>query len=284
MNLSHIHSEKDKPIDGSIVTITGMLTPQYAARMLEWNTHNRAIRPGRTEKLVKDMAAGRFLLTHQGIAVAKDGRMIDGQHRLAACVRANVSIPITVTYNLPMDTQIAIDDHKPRTYDDAANLLGRFDFHISQTDIAVVRFLTGDITRSGGVSKSHICDGIELYKDAILWARGQFTTKQRCIGTAPILAAICKAYYSVDHTTLSRFIEILKTGITDGIHEGAAIALRNFLLANSGQMGVSGSNWQMAIHRKAMRAILAFVENKNIAKLVEVTGEPFSYPRMARVA
>ena len=60
--------------------------PDLAARWLDGNTHNRPLKQTLVDRFVRDMQAGRWRLTHQGIAFDADGMLIDGQHRLWAIV------------------------------------------------------------------------------------------------------------------------------------------------------------------------------------------------------
>ena len=42
--------------------------PDMAARWLDGNTHNRPVKQTLVDRFVRDMQAGRWQLTHQGIA------------------------------------------------------------------------------------------------------------------------------------------------------------------------------------------------------------------------
>lgn len=82
------------------------ITPQWAEKVLkENNTHNRRLNENRVGTIAADMVAGCFVLTHQGIAFAEDGTLIDGQHRLAAVVQSGVSVQMLVTTGLPRSHQ-----------------------------------------------------------------------------------------------------------------------------------------------------------------------------------
>ena len=65
------------------------VTPSQAANWLEGNTHNRPVTQAHVERLAAEMSAGRWRLTHQGIAFSTRGVLLDGQHRLArtSCVK-----------------------------------------------------------------------------------------------------------------------------------------------------------------------------------------------------
>ena len=66
-----------------------LVTPLLAKKWLERNTDNRDIRPSVVTGLAESITRGEWVLSHQGIAFAKSGRLLDGQHRLLAIVEAN---------------------------------------------------------------------------------------------------------------------------------------------------------------------------------------------------
>ncbi len=45
------------------------------------------------------MREGHWDTTHQGIAIASDGTLVDGQHRLLAIVESGVTVRMNVTFN-----------------------------------------------------------------------------------------------------------------------------------------------------------------------------------------
>ena len=74
------------------------ITPSWASEVLEKrNTRNIRFQKTWAEKLARDIKAGTFLLTHQGIAFDEDGILLDGQHRLAAVVMANKPVEMLVS-------------------------------------------------------------------------------------------------------------------------------------------------------------------------------------------
>lgn len=85
-------------------TQTIQVTPKKAAEWLQnCNTHNRNINKSRVTQYAADMKAGSWMLSHQGIAFDEDGVLCDGQHRLAAIVLADVTLPMLVTTGLPRE-------------------------------------------------------------------------------------------------------------------------------------------------------------------------------------
>lgn len=60
------------------------------------------------------MRRGDWLVTHQGIAFDTRGVLVDGQHRLAAVVEADVTVKIAVFTDVEPDTFDVLDTGKKR--------------------------------------------------------------------------------------------------------------------------------------------------------------------------
>lgn len=81
----------------AIISMVMTVTPKLAKEWLDRNVeNNRTINHNRVKMYAEDMQAGNWKLTHQGIAFDADGRLIDGQHRLRAVIKAGVAVRMLV--------------------------------------------------------------------------------------------------------------------------------------------------------------------------------------------
>lgn len=87
------------------------VTPKMARDWLDHNTDNRPLRPFVVEGLMESWAHGEWKVTHQGIAFAKSGRLLDGQHRLnfIAQLPDGTKVPMNVTDGMDENSFDAID-------------------------------------------------------------------------------------------------------------------------------------------------------------------------------
>lgn len=69
-----------------IVTISPDMARVWLA---EHNHGNRTVRQHAVTRYAADMAAGRWTMNGASIVFDEDGRLIDGQHRLIACIKAD---------------------------------------------------------------------------------------------------------------------------------------------------------------------------------------------------
>ena len=96
------------------------VTPKMARDWLKSNGANRQLRPFVVEKLHSSYERGEWKVTHQGIAFAASGRLLDGQHRLTfiSQLPEGSVVSINVTTGQNEDTFDAIDIGVGRTMGD----------------------------------------------------------------------------------------------------------------------------------------------------------------------
>lgn len=129
------------PLDARTETIH--MTPGFARELLAANrfydeaaTHagrcNRKFKPYLAERYANEMLAGNWVLIHAGIALDTNAELLDGQHRLAALVMAgevnpDITVPLSVTYDLAPEVSNKIDTGKPKTIADILSMNGIID-------------------------------------------------------------------------------------------------------------------------------------------------------------
>lgn len=99
------------------------ITPAVAAAYLEFNRNNRPIKAKHVAQLAASMARGQWMLTHESIAFASSGRLIDGQHRLSAIVKSGITVRMAVTRDSDQNTFAVIGDAARRTGCDVLSTL-----------------------------------------------------------------------------------------------------------------------------------------------------------------
>jgi len=86
-----------------LVTRVVEIEPRDAQAILDNAGSNRKLNPKTVERYAAIMKAGAWDLNGETIKVDKDGKLIDGQHRLAACVVAGVPFTTVVVHGLASD-------------------------------------------------------------------------------------------------------------------------------------------------------------------------------------
>lgn len=116
------------------------ITPADAEEMLSRNTRNRNVKQALVNRFALSMARGEWDLNGEAIKVADTGLVLDGQHRLHACVKSGAPFTSLVITGLPEATQYTMDTGKSRTLADMMKLQGEKDYvRLSALTTAVLR-------------------------------------------------------------------------------------------------------------------------------------------------
>lgn len=99
------------------------VTPQMAQTYLEHNMNNRTLSRIQVGKYAHAMSIGDWQLSDP-IKFDTYGRLIDGQHRLAAIIESGVTVAMFVVRGLDPSAQDIIDTGRARTASDALKIHG----------------------------------------------------------------------------------------------------------------------------------------------------------------
>lgn len=101
-----------------------LITPEIAAEYLKFNTHNRPLKEGRVAAYADDIREGRWRSNGESIKFSKTGRLIDGQNRLHAIIRADRPVNMLVVRGLDDRDQETMDIGCNRNLRDILKLRG----------------------------------------------------------------------------------------------------------------------------------------------------------------
>lgn len=254
------------------------VTPAHAARVLtdlagdRPNAENRAANVRYAVRIATDIEGKRWTLTHQGIAFDRKGGFQDGQHRLKAIMDAGQAVPMVIAFNVSEEARRVIDTHQRRTAADIMTIFTGAEFPPLGTSI-VRRAVLGQ-AKSHTFTNSQMAEFISTYMTALTWVMQRFPRKGLAsIRVAPVLAALVRAFFHVNHKRLAEFISILREGHTNGIaNPKAAVELRN-RLTESGKKMPEEKRFLLT-----MRAIELFCNNEDTADLRVPRGEAYDLP------
>lgn len=100
------------------------VTPDLAANWLEYNKDNRILKPKAVDRLVVALTEGRYRFNGDAIRFSSDGKLLDSQHRLNACIESGVSFTSVVVWGVEPEAQITMDRGSKRTLIDHLRILG----------------------------------------------------------------------------------------------------------------------------------------------------------------
>ena len=98
------------------------VTPEMARAWLKLNICNRPLVDSTWYPYAIDMLEGRWLENGEPLIFDSDGKLVDGQNRLTACVEADTSFRTLVVYGVKPQVRPTIDIGKKRTVADALTM------------------------------------------------------------------------------------------------------------------------------------------------------------------
>lgn len=101
------------------------IKPEDAQAILARNTNNRSLNTNTVRFYQKQMEQGKWDINGETIKIADDGQLLDGQHRLEACVRSCVPLVTYVVRDLSPEVFKSIDAGKVRSHADYLKIDGK---------------------------------------------------------------------------------------------------------------------------------------------------------------
>lgn len=111
-------------MDAKITAKVETITPEIAKTMLGENVNNRRISRDNVNLFAREIRNGEWRFNGEAIKFSKDGRLLDGQHRLLAVIAADKPLTTLVIRGLEDETQQTMDSGKTRTLGDVLTLRG----------------------------------------------------------------------------------------------------------------------------------------------------------------
>lgn len=100
------------------------VTPEDAKRWLGVNSHNRHLSDRRIDILAAAIKRGEWELNGEAIKFDEDGKLLDGQHRLHAIIKADKGVQMVIVRGLAPIAQETMDTGKKRSIADVLTLRG----------------------------------------------------------------------------------------------------------------------------------------------------------------
>lgn len=257
------------------------ITPELAEVWLGKNAEfQRKLRQSIVNRYARDMERGEWVPTHQGVAFDCKGRLIDGQHRLAAIVKSGVSIEMPVARNTSARAFDHVDLGFARTT--AEVLRARGDGWITNEHIAIARLAeygtdTAQILKNR--SPFELQTIVEAHKNALHFVFQNTARRVRGVTVAPVLAAVVLAYYEeMDRVRLAEFLHLLVSGVSSNPSRDATVIRLRDWLRDTKQQGNSVARTETLL--KSQRVIKAFMRGENLTKIYTPTEA--IYPALQR--
>ena len=208
------------------------ITPMRAAEYLQRNTCNRPLSPKRVLFYANEMRAGKWMLNGETMQFDIEGNLLNGQHRLSACIKAGVPFECYVVRGLPRAVMPTLDTGKSRSGSDNIGMVGGKNCKVvSAAIILILRAETNDLL-SGNTSPPH-ADLVEFYlkNEDALQRSVKYSQAARVILPSSIACAFHYLFAKLDEEMADRFMEDVSVGANLARND-AVFLLREAMIQN----------------------------------------------------
>jgi hypothetical protein len=270
-------------IDSPLRFEVTLVTPELAASLLDkCHPNQRSPKRHKIDAWAEVMAAGRWDLTHEALAIDEDGFLIDGRNRLLALCKARVSVAMAMCYGVPRAALVSVNCGTSRTPLDAARIAGMALPNAGYPSVARQMHSGLRIDR-GAWSVQKTLDVVATYREGLDYVFSVMKKPQQGVTVASVRAVVARAFYTADRARLGAFVSQLYSGLPDDVRrDGASVLLRNWLLEDliarerrSGRKSPRGLAYSYVEF-----ALEAFLTGTRPAQLLTVSEEKFPLPQL----
>jgi hypothetical protein len=193
------------------------VTPEIASEWLARNEDNRKLIPNHVASLEAVLLRGEWALNGETIKFASSGRLLDGQHRLTACVKSGVGFWTFVVYGLHDATFDTIDTNaRPRKASDILSIKGKASSHSLAACVKSLWIFskTGQFYDGGGGCAGfspRVCvDVVERRPSLEHFVHA--THNNRVFGSQSLMAALSYLFSCVDDSLAADFVGVMNDG------------------------------------------------------------------------
>jgi len=206
------------------------ITPEDAHALLAKNVSNRNLRESRVETYAGQMRAGKWRLTHQGIAVGADGNLYDGQHRLHAIARAGMPVQMLVVRGLDPHAREEIDTGEKRSAGDNLAIVDGLTMSTQRAAVlaALYRITSNAATLGRAVAVSDLRAAHKAFHEPLAALCDGRANNIKGITRAYVVAAFAFAWRTNPEVVVKAFEDLISgANLPDG---DPILALRNRLV------------------------------------------------------
>ena len=245
------------------------ITPEIASEYLKLNTRNRNISRNVIRIYIAAMKSGEWVFNGDTIVFDEDGLLVDGQHRLTACIYAKYTLKSIVVRNASKSAFKTKDVGKKRTASDILDIEG-YKNYVALSAVAGMVYIwqsTGTITIPCPERRPSTSDISELCKNTPeLIESVNFTTAHTIIKkiVSPSIAGFCHYVFKNKNSEMcDEFFKCFING--DKGYEGSPIILLRDALA----FDLAATRKMSKIHKTALifKAFKQFSKKQQVKTL-----------------
>jgi hypothetical protein len=238
------------------------ITPDMARQWLAYNTRNRGLKRATVKSLETAIRAGLWKLNGDAIVFSDEGVLLNGQHRLHACIAADIPIDSIVVYGIPDESFDTMDLQTPRGGNDILDIAGEKNVHVLAGILAIVgRWEKGDLGKTyrySGFNKAEMLPILERHPGARESVNvGAMVRHGGCPTASTVCGAMHYIFSGIDTAQAERFFSRLASGSDMQIGE-PVLALRSRIISDKIRNVNVSQVENIAVYIKAWNATLAW--------------------------
>jgi len=264
-------------MEGAIKVV--LMTPDHARTLLERDSRNRPTRVRNVLEFAADMKNDGWGFTNASIGIAKNGDVLDGTHRLLACIESGSSFLTIIVYDLDPAVFKYIDSGSIRTLADFLYIEGVPNHQTIAGGLGWVwlydnQGLTySERPTSSRGSKRELLDSFKR-DDPEQWQRAaRAAVSSKRVLTKTIGCACHFLFQRISATKADDFFQKLATG-EELMHGDVILRLRDRLLRDRAARENMPQGIRIAL---ILKAWVAYLDGKSVyaLKLSPKSGEKF---------
>lgn len=257
------------------------VSPARATEWLRRNESNRKLRQTIVDRYASDLLNGRWTLTGDPVQFSRNGRLQDGQHRLHAIVRANVTTQLFVVTGLTETAQQYIDQGVARTAGDALGIAGHANANLLASSARVaVQVESGALFRDRSaqtVSHGQILDWLDENPGMIECVKYISTAPQNESPLSPSVSAY--AFYRFSEIDLGQAMDFFSR-----LGNGAALGPDSPLLTLRRKLTSAATKQQRLTRRDSLWLVFrtwnACRRGESLRRILRPQGRMTSLPEL----
>lgn len=143
-----------------------LMTPEVATKWFEANRHNRPMSAFRVRQYQEQMERGLWTESNDAIVFDVDGNLLNGQHRIKACIDSGKNVWMMVVRGAPTESFKHIDTHGKRSFGDVLSVRGEINtIGLAASARLLIAYERGDVRVSRGRARESTEGGIIAIED-----------------------------------------------------------------------------------------------------------------------
>jgi hypothetical protein len=188
------------------------ITPMLARHLLSCSAGNRGIKQAKIASYARDMAAGNWKLNGETIILNDDGVLIDGHHRLKACIQSEVAFQSIVVKGCAAGSEKTIDMGASRTLGDVLSFQGEKNGNALVAAINAAASIRNGRPRSSNMSSAELLDFLSQHP--VSRELSADSTRKTLPRVGALVCGIgIVAHHLGQQDQYADFIAVLQTGI-----------------------------------------------------------------------